>query len=219
MNKKQIELIKKYNITAICTVHDFKDSNVIGHPTRICAKCGMPENEWNETLQVEENKLTNDEIARVFAMYLGKECVVVLEKSAAEFHGTPYSAPMKIVSETLRGLYISESNPGKSDFKLLLTPLSEITDEHAIELINLTKLVHAINPKLIEHRDKRLLQYWDGVAGNEVTIMWNDLNAVQHQYLISKGYAVPLWFGINHWANGKTAIELNIAIPHHSNGK
>lgn len=32
------------------------------------------------------------------------------------------------------------------------------------------------------------------------------------QYLISKGYAVPLFFAPNHWANGKTAIELGLAI-------
>lgn len=33
-----------------------------------------------------------------------------------------------------------------------------------------------------------------------------------HQHLIQKGYAVPLWFGINHWANGKDAFQLGIAI-------
>ena len=33
-----------------------------------------------------------------------------------------------------------------------------------------------------------------------------------HQYLISKGYDVPLFFTPDHWANCKTAIELNIAI-------
>jgi hypothetical protein len=39
-----------------------------------------------------------------------------------------------------------------------------------------------------------------------------DMPSRLFQYLISKGYAVPLWFGIDYWANGKTAIELNIAI-------
>lgn len=40
----------------------------------------------------------------------------------------------------------------------------------------------------------------------------NPLTIYAYQYLIFKGYAVPLWFGVNHWANGKTAIELGIAI-------
>jgi hypothetical protein len=37
--------------------------------------------------------------------------------------------------------------------------------------------------------------------------LWESFNQ-----LILYGYAVPLWFGIGHWANGLTAIELGIAI-------
>jgi hypothetical protein len=37
------------------------------------------------------------------------------------------------------------------------------------------------------------------------------VNSDTRDYLISKLYAVPLWFGVNHWANGKTAFELGIA--------
>ncbi len=32
-----------------------------------------------------------------------------------------------------------------------------------------------------------------------------------YQYLMKQGYAVPLYFGPDHWANGKTALELEIA--------
>jgi hypothetical protein len=29
---------------------------------------------------------------------------------------------------------------------------------------------------------------------------------------VQKSYAMPLYFGANHWANGKNAVELNLAI-------
>jgi hypothetical protein len=33
-----------------------------------------------------------------------------------------------------------------------------------------------------------------------------------YQYLIQQGYAVPLFYGVGHPMNGKTAIELGLAL-------
>jgi hypothetical protein len=41
---------------------------------------------------------------------------------------------------------------------------------------------------------------------------YGPLSYISFQYLISKRYAVPIWFGALHWANGRTAFELGIAI-------
>jgi len=47
---------------------------------------------------------------------------------------------------------------------------------------------------------------------NDISEVYDIQNAYIYQDLIHKGYAVPIYFGPDHWANGKTAIELGIAI-------
>ena len=79
--------------------------------------------------------------------------------------------------------------------KLKLCPLSKISDEDAIEVANL----EALNT-----RDLDLIK---------MAIDYRSVfNYKSHHFLVSKGYAVPLYFSPGHWANAKTAIELGIAI-------
>ena len=103
--------------------------------------------------------------------------------------------------------------------KLLLTPLSEITDEHAVEV---AKVLNWLGKEQIEQRieepglKEQCISFGKKIVHkltirNEVVIQQHNL-IYCYQYLASIGYAVPLFFGIEHWANGKTPIDLGIAI-------
>lgn len=139
------------------------------------------------------NKLTNEEIARVFAMYYG--CGITHNKNYTIEVINSYMFFSEIILK----------------YKLLLTPLSAITDEHAIEVGKME--IPEGGLEYLSH-DKKTITF--GRYGNDgwmnEYVFFDDINNFQHQYLIQQGYAVPLWFGVNHWANGKTAIELEIAI-------
>lgn len=151
------------------------------------------------------NKLTNKEIANVFAMYLGADC--------------KYRKGMHIVNdwgigcfnedgETEYKMTIGNNTFQLHDRQLLLTPVSKITDEHAIEVGKIW-WPGAVNDDSLEKAVDSIQQ----IGGN----LWNTLQygtiwTAVYEYLKSECYAVPLWFGIDHWANGKTAIELEIAI-------
>ena len=125
------------------------------------------------------NKLTNEEKAKVFAMYLG--CKIKCSKSGA-----------------LADVCHPHTCADYGHWQLVLTSLSEITDEHAIICWDIENYVCSENDIL------------------HVSNILNEMSAKLFQYLTSKGYAVPLWFGIDHWANGKTAIELGLAIEKQS---
>ena len=91
-----------------------------------------------------------------------------------------------------------------NNFQLLLTPLASITDEHAIEVAKM------------EYTEDDLPRTDTNRSYTGYGIISRKFNSEIFQQLIIWGYAVPLYFGLNHRANGKTAIELNLAIskPH-----
>ena len=141
-------------------------------------------------------KLTNEEVAKVFLMYYFSECTTVqhppFEKGTVNIGAIPTDADY---------------------FKLLLTPLAKIGDEDAIEVAkvytgNIRGRSRADKYELIRAGKETVNLIIEGTVGFVCSI---DV-CFAYQYLISKGYAVPLFFAPNHWANGKTAIELNIAI-------
>jgi hypothetical protein len=116
-------------------------------------------------------------------------------------------------------------NRGQECFSL--TPLSAISDEDAIELAfkgGLAKgyeifKVYSKAPDTWvcvktrrKYFDDELKFNEDGYKYEEVYVTFYDLKAWQFQYLIQKGYAVPLFIEPNHPLNGKTAIELGLAI-------
>lgn len=130
---------------------------------------------------VEECKLTNEEIARVFAMYWGN---VSFE------NGIGGHCILSLTDVNDIGL-------GRISGKLLLTPLPNISDEHAIEV---AKTMPEGYGKINALSGKNWLEFW-----------MPNLPYSLHRQLILWGYAVPIYFGVNHWANSKTAIELGIA--------
>lgn len=151
-------------------------------------------------------KLTNEEIAKVFAMYIGSEVFDDYENRKTVLVGIRKND----IFIQFRSL-VSSRDIDLNECKLLLTPLSKITDEHASEIVKILRIQEdeggfdtsgiAIKNCLIK----------DGFNAIELFSFYGGVSDV-YQYLISKGYAVPLWFGIDHWANGKTAIELEIAL-------
>lgn len=173
------------------------------------------------------NKLTNEEIAKVFAMYLGCEIenkpYTGLPPSEKDYFTVIgkliYCIPEKderlvcvIQNKDAQGFdWDDRSHIPDFDCKLLLTPLDKISDEDAEMTARVLKI----------KSDEYLAKSGEDWNRIKVVKRWIEtgrymgeefLDIFAYQYLISKGYAVPLWFGVEHWANGKTAIELGIAI-------
>lgn len=134
-------------------------------------------------------------------MYLG---CLVKDLVANDYDKKFEQNPARIVSICEDGIGLKPHNSRHRFFKevqIILIPLSSISDEHAIEV---ARMWHGTLPK----DETALSEYGKSIVG-----IWEDsLPAAIHQYLIQQGYAVPLFFGLNHWASGKTAIELEIAI-------
>ena len=147
------------------------------------------------------NKLTNEEVARVFAMYLGQG--IKFEEQDYNQTGEQY-----LTSVQLAGCGTTNEREWdciSSPIYLLLTPIQKITDEHAKGVAALALFYNRNDDVTI---GKGIALQLAGYAGHESR--W--INSWQIiQYLIKNGYAVPLFFGLNHWANHKTAIELKIA--------
>lgn len=157
-----------------------------------------------------EQKLTNEEIAKVFAMYLGCEVMLTEEPESI-------NEPYVLEAVNIGGAFWTDADDesGGQEFelgKLLLTPLSKITDEHAELLIKHFLKLGISNkdvwPVLVQIFDINV------PCGNDLLLSQftvKELMEMEKQ-LILWGYNIKLYFGIDHWANGKTALELGIAI-------
>jgi hypothetical protein len=198
------------------------------------------------------NKLTNEEIARVFAMYWGCDVEIDIRvNKVRKIQGVSFNAINELLFIT------NDGNFGLKHWivNLLLTPLDKITDEHAIEVAKIIlgdvfkNYISSIDSIKYEGKTIGKLKTITCVPSNEnKKIGWLDrfinfplyTNPKEHhwigigninsdktrtyltkgiteysqtfQQLIIWGYAVPLFFGVNHWPNGKTAIELGIAV-------
>jgi len=156
-------------------------------------------------------KLTNEEIARVFAMYWGgkvstidgdgKMLTLYPKCITVKLNKITFGQELHGLDDGNGGLHRSYPHYGGS-CKLYLTSLSKITDEHALDVAKING-IRTENPLLVG----KSISYWLKIQGEN-----RDCTIEIFQYLIQKGYAVPLFFGINHWANAKTPIELGIAI-------
>lgn len=173
-------------------------------------------------------KLTKYETQKIFAMYWGQYIIKVCRP---EWDGKDLREVDSITMES----------DAFKDFILCLIPISEISDTDAIkvaELINdkkytegeIFKVVRegakiSVYSSEVKHIDTpsfgfryETKLYTDGYAvkmGTSVPTYQMPYEA--HQYLIQNGYNVPLFLGLDHWANGKTPIELGIAINNQPN--
>jgi hypothetical protein len=161
--------------------------------------------------------LTTDQICRVFGMHFGNKCVIELEKDG-------YSQPLKVDPSILQNISLPEGHIDKTTFKLLLTPLDKLSLEDAIAIFkiegtSLDKMVRVQN--FVQDKDKFRIVYWfideEKMKSKkewqwEVGLRFKDLCGLSIAYLMSKGYAIPLFFEPGHPLNGKTAIESGLAI-------
>ena len=120
------------------------------------------------------------------------------------------------------------------NMQLVLKPLKDISDEDVLNCAELVTGTIKYAFRIVQKRTDSITLFNDtGYSSSKIFVFWFDgridwyfVNAngqlqslpkrqdISHQYLISESYAVPLFFSLNHWANGKTAIELGIAIEH-----
>jgi len=147
------------------------------------------------------NKLTNEEIATVFAMYL----YCNFRYRYIDYEPGVWATGAKLLPERLVRVLNDKSVDG---IELLLTPLSKITDEDLVACYHLHSGLIGYDYTCDFKPALEMARHWINMDGEKTLCKLTHLS----EYLRSKGYAVPLFFGLNHWANGKTAIELGIAI-------
>jgi hypothetical protein len=146
------------------------------------------------------NNLTNEQIARVFAMYMPVQVCIADEqfKQPINLIGIEESRVLKVRDEGIKLSFVVNIEHSK----LLLTPLSAISDEDAVEVAKMCQTYHDLTDESV-----RLKAAAFGRRLTKATIEYRT-----YQYLIQKGYAVPLFIEVGHPDNGKSAIELGIAI-------
>lgn len=141
-----------------------------------------------------ENKLTNDEINKVFHLYWGTTKAQIKDTQPWIYDDTKYCVELGA--------------------KLLLKNIASISDEDAVEVAKFC-FTGVVNYFQLAQIGRDYIDYIFLEKGltsrRSEDIGQFDVKQI-YQYLISKGYDVPLYFSPNHWANGKTAIELGLAI-------
>ncbi|MES2382871.1 MAG: hypothetical protein V4538_17620 [Bacteroidota bacterium] len=147
-------------------------------------------------------ELNKEEITRVFAMYIGSEFIFE--------HGEPEQV-YGVAYGTVYDYSVDESGEGSYDIgecKLMLTPLDDITDADLKQVVGTYGVLPTTHGYLTKESSiSTLRKFW-----NDVIEEPKHLPCYMYQFLILYNYAVPLWFSIDHKANGKTAIDLGIAI-------
>ncbi len=174
-----------------------------------------------------DNKLTGEEIAKVFAMYLGCEVISQTPFYENEETSRGYITGVSIGEEELEvqfhnGIHAEESPDLRPfiDCKLNLTDLKDISEVDAVEALMLL----GGDDDMIENFKKDAkgdyYKYIKLLVDTTMKTADNDVHPFfvhcVYEYLKNKSYAVPLFFAPGRWANGKTPLELNIAINKNS---
>lgn len=159
-----------------------------------------------------EKVLTNEQIARVFAMYMPCATMqggnnfnrILVGVGGFEDAGFCYGRLKNNASV---------ANQFVSNFQLLLTPLSAISDEDACSVAEISGF-RRDSPSLLKFGKEIVTMIIYNATDFHSFWMSFDTHLVIfiYQYLIQKGYAVPLFMEPRHPDNGKTAIELGLAI-------
>jgi hypothetical protein len=182
------------------------------------------------------NQLTKEQIARILQLYMPCKAITVKPTYKNPVVGTLDYLNLsdnEVSIATEGGYYLCEPK----DCRLLLTPLSKITDEDAIEVATIQQFFSKDNQLMVYRNRGHVLRYEIIRTGEIIEVKyyyWSDgretwrsvqvgfsiknvsgifqVNQFSFQYLISKGYAVPLFIAPSHPCNGKTAIDLELAF-------
>jgi len=183
-------------------------------------------------------QLTAEEKAKVFAMYLGCEVVHINGDSLERFGRVLVGIGGINDGGYCYGRLKNKASTAScfvENFKLLLTPLTEVTEEDAVEImkqehpnvipsLEILKFDRSNTGRVVinfryKHPDKRM-NLPDGYSYSSWATNFNNNMGVDiFQYLNSRGYDVPLFFSPNHPNNGKTAHECGIAVYNTLNNK
>ena len=162
------------------------------------------------------NTLTNEERARIFAMYMPCDVMDLFNDSGGKFVGLDYN------NNSVQVLHKAVWHLNYDEVKLLLMPLSKITDEHAIEVAKLWHKGALFNMweidtrtqgylELVNKTTKQIIRIWSTgsidfqlVVGNET--LFDNCEAVVEMIdcIRELGYAIPY--------KGKSLFDLGIAI-------
>lgn len=144
--------------------------------------------------------ITNEIKAKVFAQYLGQKCQGFIGD-------VKYGQSFILNGHGVEQVY-------KDRMKLILKPLSEITDDDAIEFYESSFFPQhqrrANDNKLIEwgHNEQSILQIKSDAFRSVLTHVWkSDLPVYVADFLRFKGYDLP-----NYLLGGKTLHEAGLAI-------
>lgn len=152
------------------------------------------------------NTLTAEESARVFAMYFGEEIQYARhDEGSIEPRQVGRVLDAQCLLTLLELSDISGVENHITSVRLLLRPLSALSDEDAVEVARILCFrgdnVPAQVRDLFTQQDSWLRKNTD---------CFKFLSAAQH--LIAQGYDLPLFITPGHPDNGKTAIEIGLAI-------
>lgn len=160
--------------------------------------------------------LTHTEILQVFSTYLGTDVTIQCQKIDRlpfNFVGAHYDDFFKQTFLTVAGDFSGGTHAVNqkgtvqvSDGCLLrLKHYGQLTDQQCIESIVSCGIV------LFGHNDAKRAEN----ARNMINDMYHVAQSIHfetYRHLALLGVDVPHYFGYNHWANGKTATELGLAI-------
>lgn len=175
---------------------------------------------------MEVQTLSTEQKARVFAMYIGCDM-----KSP----GSKKAHPLTSIGKWPDGrwfLNVGYQEYGLSvntGYKLLLRPLSAITDEDAVEVAKMFGMegglyINRIGVKATVYEPAReefikeqqveiyggIVSFWNGLQDEGEYYSTNPYNVMD--FLRQRGYATKLFIAPGHPCNGMTAIEIGLAI-------
>lgn len=157
-------------------------------------------------------ELTTEQKARVFALYIGSRIEYATQHGPSEIQSVGILSIGQQWDDTIfcvRGQINGDILGGvdlESD-RLLLRPLSAITEEDAMDFIKVRNSINWKGPQDKEAVTRYVLAAIGPPIEQGFGFHWE-----VYQFLIQRGYAVPLFITPGHPDNGKTAIELGLAI-------
>lgn len=149
-------------------------------------------------------KLTTEQIARIFAMYIHNGIFIPEINQPAVLEGSAYKKAYYSAISREYGLHYGECF--FEECCLILKPLSAITDDDRKAVANMLHLLGDAADYFTfckDHYDRLCVAAYET---DHPIVVPTDV----FQYLIQQGYAVPLFIALNHPDNGKTAIELGL---------
>lgn len=177
------------------------------------------------------NQLTGEEIAQVFSLYPNCPVLIFDAPPEAIVEYGPVPDNLDSVSYKWDKVGAECTYFEKKQIKLELKQIKDMSDADVYWLCYWYNSSTFIGTEQKDWKIKRegfeikVYQRVEGIGfvidtdNGDINIVRNGMrshlgtSAYGFQWLIRNYYAIPLFFGKGHWANGKTALQLGIAVP------